>query len=175
MKPIAIALLLLGCARQTAPPTSDAAPLTIGQNPTPPTPPPVEQTCVDDAGTYHLPNPAWTPGKVCTQADPNFKEMRYGGRVAYCVRFVTAHEKDAVAKLYNIPKEDYKKYEFDHYIPLNAGGSDDQTNIWPQPLGEAHEKDKVEIEVYNGLASGTMDQDEAIARIRAWRPSSCPP
>lgn len=136
-------------------------------------PPPAEQACRDDAGIWHLPNPAWTPGKVCTQGDPNFKEMRYSKRVAYCVRYVTASEKDKVAKVYGISKEDYKKYEFDHFIPLNAGGSDDQTNVWPQPIDEAREKDKLEIEIYNALADGTIDQDEAIAKIRAWRPASC--
>jgi hypothetical protein len=79
-----------------------------------------------------------------------------------------------VAALYGIPKSDYKLYEWDHYIPLNAGGSDDASNLWPQPLAEAHEKDKVEMQVYNGLASGEIDQDEAIATIRSWRPAACP-
>ena len=82
-------------------------------------------------------------------------------------------EKDHIAALYQIPKSDYAKYEFDHFIPLSAGGSDDLRNIWPQPLDEAHEKDKVEDEVYRGMLSGAMTQEEAIAKIRAWRPAMC--
>jgi hypothetical protein len=133
-----------------------------------------DSLCRDDAGTWHLPNPAWTPGKVCTPNDPTFKEWRYGGRVAVCVRYVTMGEKDEIAKAYGLPKDAYKTVEFDHYIPLSAGGSDDKTNLWPQPLGEAKEKDKIEVEVYNALSAGEIDQDEAIARIRAWRPATCP-
>jgi hypothetical protein len=83
-------------------------------------------------------------------------------------------EKDQVAQRYGIPKSDYYKYEFDHFIPLNAGGSDDPGNLWPQPLAEAHEKDKVELEVYNGLNNGTLTQAQAVAKIRAWHPASCP-
>ncbi|HYX20492.1 MAG TPA: hypothetical protein VFA98_06560 [Thermoanaerobaculia bacterium] len=162
--------LLVTCSRPAAP--ADAGPLAdAGTEDTPPAP----KACRDGAGIWHLPNPEWTPGKVCTHHDVTFKEMRYGGRVAACVRYVTLHEKEEIAKKYGIPREDFKKYEFDHFIPLSAGGSDDQTNIWPQPIAEAHEKDKLEIEVYNALSDGTIDQDEAISRIRAWRPTACPP
>jgi len=133
-----------------------------------------DNLCRDDAGTWHLPNPAWTPGKVCAPSDPTFHEWRYGGRVAVCVRYVTTSEKDRIAARYGLPKDAYKTVEFDHYIPLSAGGSDDEQNIWPQPKGEALEKDVLEMEIYNALAAGVIDQDEAITRIRAWRPASCP-
>jgi hypothetical protein len=129
--------------------------------------------CRDTNGLWHLPNPEWTPGFVCTQQDPDFKELRYAAHIAYCQRDVTMGEKDKVAALYGISKSDYSKYEFDHFIPLNAGGSDDMRNIWPQPLDEARLKDRVEDEVYYGMKNGTMTQDEAVAKIRAWRPPSC--
>jgi hypothetical protein len=129
--------------------------------------------CRDVSGLWHLPNPEWTPGLLCSRQDPDFKELRYPSNIAYCARDVSMSEKDRVAALYGIPKSDYHKYEFDHFFPLNAGGSDDMRNIWPQPLSEAHEKDKVEDEVYYGLKNGTMTQDEAVAKIRAWRPAIC--
>jgi hypothetical protein len=64
-----------------------------------------------------------------------------------CTRRLNVREGQGRSSL-RIPKSDYSKYEFDHFFPLNAGGSDDMRNIWPQPLAEAHEKDKVEDEVY---------------------------
>ena len=168
------ASVMLGCPSPPSQVSADAAAPLATSSVSDAAPPPREPTCRDDAGIWHLPNPAWTPGTVCTTTDPNFKEMRYGGRVAYCVRFVTAAEKDAVAALYDVPKADYAKYEFDHYIPLAAGGNDAKENLWPQPIAEAKDKDKTEVTVYNALAAGTMDQDEAIATIRSWRPASCP-
>lgn len=167
---VVVLVPFFGCTRHAGPSSDAALVVDAGTD----TFAPVEKACRDDAGIWHLPNPEWTPGKVCTASDPTFKEMRYGKRVAACVRYVTLREKEAVARTYGIPKEDFKKYEFDHFIPLSAGGSDDAQNIWPQPIAEAREKDKIEVEVYNALADGLIDQDEAIARMRAWRPASCP-
>jgi hypothetical protein len=133
----------------------------------------VAQHALSKSCAEHLPDFDFTPGSTCTDADPSFSEYRYPGHVAYCRRSVSASEKDAVARHYGIPKSDYAQYEFDHYIPLAAGGSNDITNLWPQPLDEAHEKDRVEDEVFAGMRDGVMTQAEAIARIRAWRPSAC--
>jgi len=149
----------------------DAGTLDSGApQPGPPHPP---APCVDSAGIHHLPDPMVTPGFLCTATDPNFDGFRYPSHVAHCARNISGAEKDQVAQAYGIPKSDYSKYEFDHFIPLNAGGSDDPRNLWPQPLGEAHEKDKVEDQVYYGLKNGTMTQDVAVAKIRAWRPAGC--
>jgi len=162
-------VILLGCqthSLEVVPVPRETAPVDAGQDaPTP---------CRDAKGLWHMPNPVWTPGKFCSQTDPNFEDFRYAGHVAYCKRNVPQSEKTGVATLYGIPKSDWSLYEFDHFLPLNAGGSDEWSNIWPQPLAEAHEKDKVEDEVYLGLKNGTMTQAEAEAKIRAWRPSMCP-
>lgn len=131
--------------------------------------------CVDNAGTYHMPDPELTPGLLCTSKDPDFDGYRYPSHVAHCKRNVSSAEKDKVAKQYGgILRSDYSKYEFDHLIPLSAGGGNDVRNLWPQPLSEAYEKDKVENEVYNGLKKGTMTQAQAVAKIHAWRPAACP-
>ena len=66
------------------------------------------------------------------------------------------------------PESQWKNYEFDHLIPLCAGGSNDSRNIWPQPLDEAHEKDKVEDEVCQKMRAGEMKQAEAVHEIFAW-------
>ncbi len=147
-------------------PVVDAAPEVAVEAAPPP--------CRDAKGIWHLPNPEWTPGLFCTASDPDFVGYRYEVHIPYCRRHVTESEKDDVARLYGIPKADYSKYEFDHFIPLSAGGSDSPKNIWPQPLAEAKEKDKVEEAVYEGLRKGTMTQAEAEEKLHAWRPRACP-
>jgi hypothetical protein len=115
-----------------------------------------------------------TPGTLCTSSDPNFDGLRYEEQIAHCRRNVPSSEKNAIAAAYGIPHNEFSSYEFDHYIPLSIGGSDDITNIWPQPRDEASDKDKVEEQVYDGMKNGTMTQAEAIAMIRAWRPDPLP-
>ncbi len=114
------------------------------------------------------PNPQFTPGKICNPSDPNFSKFRYPAHIAYCNRNVDNIEKQKVAEAYGIAKADWSKYEFDHLIPLSAGGSDDAENIWPQPLAEAHEKDKVELDVFNKLTAGQIDQAQAVQEIWDW-------
>ena len=124
----------------------------------------------DDAGTWHLPDPSKTPGVLCTPSDPNFAMYRYAEHIAYCNRNVPTPERDAIGAAYGIAAADFASYEFDHYIPLSIGGSDDPGNVWPQPHVEALRKDVVEQHVFDGMNGGTMTQAEAIAEIRAWRP-----
>ncbi len=123
---------------------------------------------------FTQPNPQFTPGKICTPSDPNFSTYRYPAHIAYCIRNVNDQEKQKVADAYGIQRADWPKYEFDHLIPLSAGGSDDAENIWPQPIAEAHEKDKVELDVYNKLVAGTFDQAQALQEIKDWFTSGAP-
>ena len=122
----------------------------------------------------YLPDPAITPGRVCSQSDPNFSGYRYPGHVAVCARSVSSAEKDSIAARYGVARGEYSQYEFDHFIPLSIGGSDAVENVWPQPLAEAHEKDALEQELYNAISQGTITQADAVSRVRAWRPSNFP-
>ncbi len=116
-----------------------------------------------------LPDPALTPGVLCTSTDPDFKDFEYPAKVARCNRNISDTEKTEVAKNYgNIPRTDWPKYEFDHYMPLCAGGSNSPKNLWPQPIAEAKQKDVVEVEVCTGLRAGTMTQDQALQKIHDW-------
>jgi hypothetical protein len=114
------------------------------------------------------PNPQFTPGALCTPDDPDFAGYRYSAHIAYCNRNVSHAEKLQVAAAYGIPESEWGNYEFDHLIPLNAGGTSQAVNIWPQPIAEAHEKDRIEQATYNGLNNGTLTQEQAIQMIRDW-------
>ncbi len=115
------------------------------------------------------PNTKITPGKTCAAGDPNFSKYDYPEHIARCERHVTSTEKARITNLYgSIPKSEWKNYEFDHLIPLCAGGSDDIENVWPQPIRQARQKDVVEDEVCRAMKAGTMTQEEAIQKIWDW-------
>jgi len=115
------------------------------------------------------PDPKLTPGELCTAANADFQEYRYPAHVAYCKRNVSHAKKVQIAAAYGgIPESEWHNYEFDHLIPLNAGGDSSVANLWPQPLVEAKDKDKVEQATYNGLNNGTLTQAQAVQMIWDW-------
>jgi hypothetical protein len=115
------------------------------------------------------PDSKLTPGELCTPTNPDFTEFRYPAHIAYCKRNVTRAMKLQIAQAYGgIPESEWSKYEFDHLIPLNAGGDSSIANLWPQPIAEAKEKDAVEQQTYNGLNNGTLTQPQAVQMIWDW-------
>lgn len=124
-------------------------------------------TAFQPAWAVTAPDPDLTPGQLCTSQDPNFMGYYYSEHIARCNRNVGTAEKLKVAAAYgNIPQAEWHNYEFDHLLPLCAGGSDDIKNLWPQPIDEAHLKDKIEDQVCLGMSAGTMTQAEAVQKIR---------
>ena len=122
-------------------------------------------------GARTSPDPTFTPGHLCTPADPNFKEYRYPEHIAYCQRNVTQQMKQQVAAHYGIAQADWGNYEFDHLLPLAIGGDSSVDNLWPQPRGNpdgSDGKDKLELDLYNQLKAGTITQAEAVRRTYAW-------
>ncbi len=77
------------------------------------------------------------------------------------VRHVPESLKQAVCRAYGIDKAhcNGKLYEIDHLISLDLGGTNDQTNLWPQPYFPkpgAKEKDLVENYLHRQVCSGAM-------------------
>ncbi len=115
------------------------------------------------------PNHALTPGKICTPTDADFYGYRYKEHIAFCTRDITVEEKQKVANQYGgIPQSQWSNYEFDHLIPLSIGGSNDSTNLWPQPIAEAKIKDKLEEQLYLQMSAGTITQAAAVKKINDW-------
>jgi hypothetical protein len=118
------------------------------------------------AGPARLyPNPALTPGdtmpgvtasQVCT---PGYSSS---------VRSVSSAEKAEVYRRYGVPNVTGRD-EVDHFISLEIGGSNDVTNLWPEPYAPvpgAHEKDKVENYLHAQVCTGVMTLAQAQQAIR---------
>jgi hypothetical protein len=121
------------------------------------------------------PAPDWsfTPGRLCTASDPDFKEYRYAEHIPYCNRNVTPQMKQQAAAHYGVPQSDWGNYEFDHLIPLSIGGDSHVDNVWPQPHlpgspDGSLAKDKLEEQLYLQINAGTITQAAAVQQIYAW-------
>ena len=114
--------------------------------------------------------PDWTktPGILCSSHDTNFSNYDYPEHIARCARNIGNDEKLQVATAYQVPQADWLQYEFDHLIPLCAGGSNSPQNLWPQPLDQAHIKDKLEFEICIAMKNGTMTQAQAVQKVHDW-------
>lgn len=137
----------------------------------PPQSPPAPQASRPAPSTrpgFTQPDESLTPGDLCTPQDPNFQEYRYPEQIAYCRRNVSEQTKIQIAKTYSVPWDQHQNYEFDHRIPLCMGGSDSIKNLWPQPLNEAKIKDKLEDSLCLKMKSGTISQQDAVAKMLAW-------
>jgi len=110
------------------------------------------------------PNSKYTPGVIYPSAD---KEKICTVGYAYKTRNVSKSKKNFVFELYGIDKNS-DKFEIDHLISLELGGSNDIKNLWPEsyttPKWNAREKDKLENKMHSMVCSGILDlktaQDE---------------
>ncbi|MGZ3770439.1 MAG: HNH endonuclease signature motif containing protein [Bdellovibrio sp.] len=110
-----------------------------------------------------------TPGVLCSKSDPDFEGLDYPEQIARCNRNIDFEKKQQVAAEYgNIPRNEWKNYEFDHLVPLCAGGSNNIGNLWPQPINEAKSKDQLEVEICTAMRDGTLKQEEAVQKVYDW-------
>jgi hypothetical protein len=109
------------------------------------------------AGEAARPNPALTPGARTSATADQLCDSSFHASSA---RHVTAAMKRKVCTEYGIkgPCPDHR-YEVDHLIPLELGGSNDLSNLWPEPYEPrpgAHEKDKLETWLHRRVCSGVL-------------------
>jgi hypothetical protein len=108
------------------------------------------------------PDPKLTPGDVFESAT---KEIVCKKGYTTEVRNVSVETKRQVYWSYGLtyPKNP-GDYEVDHFVPLSLGGSNDVTNLWPEPGDPKpgyHEKDEVEYYLYKQVCSGKIPLKEA--------------
>jgi hypothetical protein len=76
---------------------------------------------------------------------------------------MTADRRDEVMLRYGLPPGPHPDYEIDHLIPLCLGGSDEFSNLWPQPRRtiepewNAEAKDRLERLICQMVCDGQLD------------------
>ena len=110
------------------------------------------------------PNKTLTPGAINRNVTKN--DICEGGTKA--LRNVPTGEKDQVYARYNIKTHTPGQYEIDHYVPLSLGGSNEITNLWPEPAEPRpgfKEKDRVELYLYREMCAGRISLNDARTKI----------
>ena len=99
--------------------------------------------------------------------------VRTGDRDAACGHAgehrgpMNATRRDEVLRRYGLPAGTHPDYEIDHLIPLCLGGSDDASNLWPQPrrtiedTWNAEAKDRLERRMCDLVCDGEIDMATA--------------
>lgn len=108
-----------------------------------------------------LPDPACTPGAVMTTdldviCDESTRDRRHVD--------ASVHKAAFTEYGFTFPPHAPGAFEVDHLIPLELGGDNAITNLWPQPADPRpgfHEKDHVEDYLHREVCSGAMPLDEA--------------
>jgi hypothetical protein len=71
--------------------------------------------------------------------------------------------RDEILRRYRLPTGTHPDYEIDHLIPWCLGGSDDPSNLWPQPrrnidpTWNAEAKDRLERFMCDMVCNGQLD------------------
>jgi hypothetical protein len=110
------------------------------------------------------PDPACTPGDVLQVTKDEICKSGYSSSV----RLVTDAEKNKVYEEYGVATHNPGEYELDHFVSLELGGSNDISNLWPEPAAPKpgfHEKDKVENYLHDQVCSGALTLKDAQVKI----------
>ena len=114
---------------------------------------------------YVYPNPALTQGAVLTTDASTICTPGY----ASSVRDVSTATKMQVYAEYGVSyPQPLGAYEVDHFIPLEIGGSNDLTNLWPEPATPSpgfHQKDQFENFEHGQVCNGKISVAEAQSRM----------
>lgn len=111
-----------------------------------------------------LPDSTCTPGAILTTDPSVFCVSGY----TQTVRNVSDSVRRQVFAEYGIDYSLHGNYEVDHLISLELGGSNDISNLWPEPYyvtDGARTKDKLENYLHSQVCSGAMAAQEAQREI----------
>lgn len=109
-----------------------------------------------------------TPGALCE----NSNTYRYPAQIRYCERNVDSRLKNRIIAEYDrefgfdvqkMPRGDFK---IDHFIPLSIGGSNHESNLWPQHKSVYAHSDKIESLLANLISADLITQDAAIDAVK---------
>ncbi len=114
-----------------------------------------------------LPDPACTPGSV----DPKVTQATIDTTI--CVSGWTKTVRPPVSETSKAKTYMYTAYgippdtpsELDHLVPLELGGSNDVTNLWPEVGSIPNAKDEVENTLHSWVCSGKMTLIQAQTEI----------
>ncbi|HEY9151671.1 MAG TPA: HNH endonuclease signature motif containing protein [Anaerolineales bacterium] len=112
-----------------------------------------------------LPDSDCTPGAIFP--DVTVAQICKPGYSAQ-VRNVPDSEKNQVYAEYGIASHSPGQYEVDHLVSLELGGSNNISNLWPEPAEPRpgfHEKDKVENYLHSQVCSGAISLQQAQLEI----------
>jgi hypothetical protein len=112
-----------------------------------------------------LPDSACTPGAIFPDVT---KDQICVSGYSSNVRNVPDSEKNQVYAEYAITQHTAGEYEVDHLVSLELGGSNDISNLWPEPASPTpgfHEKDKLENYLHDQVCSGAISLQEAQTEI----------
>lgn len=107
-----------------------------------------------------------TPGSLCDRPT----EYRYAEKIPYCERDVDSSLKGDIFNEYRLsgyrlnPKE-RSSYKIDHLIPLCAGGSNYENNLWPQHKSVYDLTDPLESIGCEKLKDGRIKQAKLVKMI----------
>jgi len=109
-----------------------------------------------------------TPGSLCDRPSTH----RYPEKIPYCERNVSTKLKNEIFQNYRdelgfrLDLRNRSNYKIDHYIPLCAGGSNKQNNLWPQHITVFEITDPLESVGCVKLSAAKITQAELIKLIR---------
>ena len=114
------------------------------------------------------PDARLTPGSLCDRPT----ERRYPERISYCEREVSSETKDYVFREYRTQLgyalgDRHVNFKVDHFIPLCAGGSNKEDNLWPQNVAIYTKTDPLEELACKKLSLGKIKQMDVINLIKA--------
>ncbi len=160
-----VILLVAACGSDTKPPTAVASSSSA--------PAPTTTSPALNARLLH-PNAVLTPG--ATIADITADAVCADGYAQDRRARALDRERSGVLG-YGLGSANRTEFELDRLIPVELGGSNDSTNLWPEPILEAGkngaiDKNAIEIQLHDAVCAKHLKLDAAQAAVLHWTPST---